>query len=666
MAHAGVQAGSPHKMETRKCLSLTTPTSLSVRTSPITRRTPTRRTSRTCRRGRPTRLDLRTTARSAEGHMTSWETAWWIRWPGRLEYELSRLEATGYRLISQSHASGLLEIELDAPDSKTGVGDTRLSVVFPETYPSTAPQVTSRDLQLRHHQHPFGGVLCLIGRSTTYWDSASHLAELLDQQVRKAIAAGSAEPGEQHDEIDQAEPFASYYSYADGLEFLLDDAKNTMPSAGSGQATFLLGAAVPPAAEPGARALCLIESVQSGSVQHEASMSMRQVFGPSPQRATGRWVVLEAPVREDDPAAIWRAAAATDTQGVPSSGVPGPDKHIRLVGFPDELTRTSSGISWVVVIQESGAPRRRSTGRQSGSPAKRAQQAKAPDTYHLGRVDRAGPEDLTARTPLTAPAATRSVLVIGCGAIGSVVIDQLARAGVGRFMLVDKHDVLEPGNLTRHSSTLHGVGLNKAIAMLQHVRSINPHAEVGFGVIPVGLPAKMSDGRTGSEVLAELMDGVDLIIDATAEVGVQEVTADMARVLGQPWLMLSASEGAAGGTVVLVDPDADWCFACFQWHRVDRSVPFPIAITTESIQPVGCAEPTFAGAGFDLAEVSLQACRVALGRLLRNVADSYPSDGFDAWILALRAADGTVVPPTWDGYRLERHGSCRAHEPTGQ
>ena len=602
----------------------------------------------------------------ADPALDGWTSAWWDRWPGRLEFELEKLDAAGYRLESQTRESGLLELEITAPDTKTGVGDTRLTVRFPDTYPSTAPQVRTKDFALRHHQHPFHGVLCLIGRSTTYWHATSHLAELLDQQLAKAIAAGSAEAGESHDELDQAEPYVSYYTYTHGITVLLDDPHDTMPTAGAGQATFLIGGQLPPPAEPGARTLCLIDTLQiSGAAPHEASATARRAFGPSPQRASGRWVVLDAPVPSDSAAAIWKAAADADTHGAASAGIPGTDVRLRLVGFPDELSATTAGMSWVVVIHRLGAARRHTKGRQSGHPAKRADQGRAPDEYHLGRVERAAARDLTARTPLTAPASTKSVMVLGCGAIGSLVIDHLARAGVGRFMLVDKDDVLEPGNLTRHAATFQGVGLSKAVAMAQHVQAINLHADVRFSVIPVGHPVEM-DGRTGGDLLAQLMEDADLVIDATAEVGVQEVTADMARALGKPWLMLSASEGAAGGTVVLADADADWCFACFQWQRVDKQIPYPVSLANDTVQPIGCAEPTFVGAGFDLAEVSLQASRVAAARLLRDVEGAYPADGHDAWTLAMRTSDGTLKPPSWRGHTVERHPSCGAHASPAQ
>lgn len=601
--------------------------------------------------------------------MTAWETAWWDRWAGRLEYELDTLEAAGYRLLSEDRSTGLAVLEVLAPAEKTGIGEVPLTVTFPDGYPHTAPRVTAPDLSMAHHQDPFGGTLCLIGRETKYWTSTDTVAALLEAQLAKAIAAGRAAPGTAVDELDQAEPFASYYPYLPAVEFLLAGAVDGVATGRSGRAEFLVSGPFPPPPQ-GPRFIGLVEEMRDGArVLHRRPDAVAGLFGTGGTRVVGRWVMLDAPVRSGDPAELWRAAAAADAEGmtVTVTAVGGRMLQLRAVGFPDEISRTEHGTSWVVVIRETASPNRqqpRSKKRGvSGHPGRAAAQLQPrnKEAFYVSRVDLVGPEDLTARSPLTAPTVDRSVLVIGCGAIGSPLVDHLARAGVGRFRLVDR-DVLEPGNLTRHAATLQHTGLNKAIAMAQHVSMVNPHAEVEILPMPVGLGTMTSDGRLSSGLLADMMTDVDLVIDASAEVGIEELTADMARRFGVPWLMLQASEGAAGGTVVLVDPDADWCFACFQWHRAEHAIPTPIALGDRSVQPVGCAEPTFVGAGFDLAEVSLQAARAAVGRLLRDSPDGYGEDGYDAWILTMRDGDATRVPPQWKGHTVTRHPSCRAHE----
>ena len=67
------------------------------------------------------------------------------------------------------------------------------------------------------------------------------------------------------------------------------------------------------------------------------------------------------------------------------------------------------------------------------------------------------------------------VLLCGCGALGSVIANTLARAGVGHLRIVDR-DVLELNNLQRqvlYDEVDVADGLPKAIAAAARLRNIN-------------------------------------------------------------------------------------------------------------------------------------------------------------------------------------------------
>ena len=67
------------------------------------------------------------------------------------------------------------------------------------------------------------------------------------------------------------------------------------------------------------------------------------------------------------------------------------------------------------------------------------------------------------------------VLVVGCGAIGSVAAEQLARAGVG-FMRIADRDVVERTNLQRQvlfDESDAREGLPKAVAAARRLARIN-------------------------------------------------------------------------------------------------------------------------------------------------------------------------------------------------
>lgn len=71
----------------------------------------------------------------------------------------------------------------------------------------------------------------------------------------------------------------------------------------------------------------------------------------------------------------------------------------------------------------------------------------------------------------------KGALFIGCGSIGSLAALELAKAGVGRFMLID-NDVLGYHNICRHQCGIYDVGRFKTEALRDRILLINPYAEV--------------------------------------------------------------------------------------------------------------------------------------------------------------------------------------------
>ena len=72
---------------------------------------------------------------------------------------------------------------------------------------------------------------------------------------------------------------------------------------------------------------------------------------------------------------------------------------------------------------------------------------------------------------------TKGAVLIGCGSVGSLFALELARAGVGRFMLVDS-DILGYHNICRHQCGIFDVGRYKTDAIRDRILQINPYAKV--------------------------------------------------------------------------------------------------------------------------------------------------------------------------------------------
>lgn len=71
-----------------------------------------------------------------------------------------------------------------------------------------------------------------------------------------------------------------------------------------------------------------------------------------------------------------------------------------------------------------------------------------------------------------------SVIVFGIGGVGSYVAEGLARAGIGRLVLVD-NDVVDITNINRQLPALHStVGMSKAHVMAARIEDINPDCKV--------------------------------------------------------------------------------------------------------------------------------------------------------------------------------------------
>src|SRR5688572_7597313 len=97
-------------------------------------------------------------------------------------------------------------------------------------------------------------------------------------------------------------------------------------------------------------------------------------------------------------------------------------------------------------------------------------------------------------------------LLVGCGALGSAVAEQLARAGVGMIRIADR-DVVELTNLQRQvlfDESDARDGLPKAVAAAQRLRRVSSDVSIEPVVTDV-------DG----ENVEQLIETMDLVIDGT-------------------------------------------------------------------------------------------------------------------------------------------------------
>lgn len=79
---------------------------------------------------------------------------------------------------------------------------------------------------------------------------------------------------------------------------------------------------------------------------------------------------------------------------------------------------------------------------------------------------------------------SKGAMFIGCGSVGSLVAVELAKAGVGRFLLID-NDVFGYHNICRHQCGIYDVGRYKVDAVADRILQINPYATIIKRHVPV-------------------------------------------------------------------------------------------------------------------------------------------------------------------------------------
>lgn len=139
------------------------------------------------------------------------------------------------------------------------------------------------------------------------------------------------------------------------------------------------------------------------------------------------------------------------------------------------------------------------------------------------------PDEISARGRLPEDVRQAKVAIIGAGALGSVVAEMLARAGVSDILIIDD-DYVEMGNLVRHTLTTSDLRNSKAEAVTRRLTSVSPNIQVSAYV--GAFPPK-------SEQIYDRLRGCQVIVDTTAS---DEVIAGLGTISwDDPKIMLSLS-----------------------------------------------------------------------------------------------------------------------------
>ena len=144
-----------------------------------------------------------------------------------------------------------------------------------------------------------------------------------------------------------------------------------------------------------------------------------------------------------------------------------------------------------------------------------------------------------------------AVAVIGCGALGTVEAELLARAGVGRLRIIDR-DFVEWSNLQRQflfDESDADAGLPKAVAAARRLARVNSE---------IMIEPLVADLTTAN--IEDLLEGVELLLDGTDNFEARFLVNDYAVSRGIPWIY-AAAVGSYGLTMAIV-PGRTACLRC--------------------------------------------------------------------------------------------------------
>jgi len=213
-----------------------------------------------------------------------------------------------------------------------------------------------------------------------------------------------------------------------------------------------------------------------------------------------------------------------------------------------------------------------------------------------------------------------SAVLVGCGALGSVVAEILVRGGVGEIVLVDP-DVVHVHNLPRQFLYDENDSIEsrpKAEAAVRRLESISSHTRL----TPV--IERLDDSNAD-----RILDGADIILDGTDNLDTRYILNEKSISMGIPWVY--AGVAAATGMSMLVLPGEGPCFRCL----FPTPPPPEAVLTAENAGVIGSA---VAVAGSIEAAVAMHLLAGS-----RSVPAGEPKPGtlvsFDLWTLSFATLD---------------------------
>ena len=237
----------------------------------------------------------------------------------------------------------------------------------------------------------------------------------------------------------------------------------------------------------------------------------------------------------------------------------------------------------------------------------------------------------------------KTVLLIGLGTGGAHAAIELAKCGVGRFILVDR-DRLSVGNVVRHPGGVSQVGRYKVNVIRDLIHEKNPDAAVS--IYPVAV------GYENQDAIRTLIAEADIVIGGTDNRPSKLLINQLCIEAGVVAVYGGAFRRAYGGQVLRVRPKDSPCHQCFvatmpeEASDVEISTPADAEGIAYSDQPVA-VEP---GLSLDVLPIANMLTKLALLELVSDKESSLNilKRDFEApWYLWLNRPEPGTPYSTW-------------------
>jgi molybdopterin/thiamine biosynthesis adenylyltransferase len=196
----------------------------------------------------------------------------------------------------------------------------------------------------------------------------------------------------------------------------------------------------------------------------------------------------------------------------------------------------------------------------------------------------------------------RHVVVVGLGSGGSAVAVELAKAGVGRFTLVDP-DRLEEANVIRHECDDRYLGWSKPAAVADLIAFRNPDADLDL----------VKEDALACDRLPETVAGADLVAGCTDVEPPKHLINRLCLAAGVPAVYAGVYARGVGGEVIRCGGGpGDPCYACVMSALKD-SAPVPEEAPDYGVP---AEDRSVAALGLDVRLVALAHAKLCLLTLL--------------------------------------------------